>query len=243
MHEQATVQSRRLSRDELYALVWKTPMSRLGPEFGITGTGLAKICDRLDVPYPPLGYWAKKEAGKSVVISKLPARSDGIPEWVDIHPTPPKSAPLPVAQAAAVAATAAVGEIHVPETLDDLHPKVKGWLVQHKQAQKEREQENKRCRRDLLGWTRPLLEDLTERDLYRFRVTSALFKAVEKAGGKIESAPITGKVTFLASGQKVECSRSGPRSWCRSAEQAASERAFDSAVASERLAVVIANHR
>jgi hypothetical protein len=37
--------------------------------------------------------------------------------------------------------------------------------------------------------------------------------------------------------------RSRPGWWCNSAEQAASERALDSAVASERLAVVIANHR
>jgi uncharacterized protein YggE len=38
-------------------------------------------------------------------------------------------------------------------------------------------------------------------------------------------------------------SRSRPGWWCNSAEQAASERALDSAVVSERLAVVIANHR
>jgi hypothetical protein len=37
--------------------------------------------------------------------------------------------------------------------------------------------------------------------------------------------------------------RSRPGWWCNSAEQAASERALDSAVVSERLAVVIANHR
>jgi hypothetical protein len=38
-------------------------------------------------------------------------------------------------------------------------------------------------------------------------------------------------------------SGSRPGWWCNSAEQAASERALDSAVVSERLAVVIANHR
>ena len=84
------MESKRVSRDELYGLVWTTPMSRLASEFGITGNGLAKICDRLDVPYPPRGYWAKKVAGKPVVTFKLPARPDDVPGWVDIQPTPPR---------------------------------------------------------------------------------------------------------------------------------------------------------
>jgi hypothetical protein len=181
MPEQTAVQSCRLSREELYALVWKIPINRLAKEFGITGTGLVKICDRLEVPYPPLGYWARKEAGKPVVTFKLPARSEGIHDWVDIYPTPPKPAPLPAAQVAAATATATVGEITVSETLHDLHPKVRGWIAQHKQDQKERERENKRYKREFVGWTAPSIEDLTERDLYRFRVTSAIFKAVEKS--------------------------------------------------------------
>lgn len=197
---------RRISRDELYALVWETPISRLGTDFGITGNGLAKICDRLEIPYPPRGYWAKKEAGKPVVTFKLPPRRDAVPEWVDIQPTPPKPAPLPQAKASAEAARATVSEISVPDSLDQLHPKVKAWIAEHKREQKEREQENRKRRRDAWSWTRPLLDDLTLRDLYRFRVTSAIFKAVEKTGGKIEDAPITGKVTFLVSGRKVECS-------------------------------------
>lgn len=181
-------------------------MSRLGAEYGITGNGLAKICDRLGIPCPPRGYWAKKEAGKPVVTFKLPPRQDGVPEWVDIQPAPPKPAPLPQATASAVAASAAVTEIAVPSGLDELHPKVKAWLAEHKREQREREQENRKRRRDVWGWSKPLLDDLTERDLYRFRVTSAIFRAVEKVTGKIENALITGKVTFLIGGRKVECS-------------------------------------
>jgi hypothetical protein len=41
-----------LTREELYALVWELPMIRLGERFGISGTGLAKICKRLSIPYP-----------------------------------------------------------------------------------------------------------------------------------------------------------------------------------------------
>lgn len=51
--------ARTLTRAELYERVWRTPMSRLAVEFGITGNGLAKICSRLNVPlnvpYPPRG--------------------------------------------------------------------------------------------------------------------------------------------------------------------------------------------
>jgi hypothetical protein len=206
MDDYRTVSRQRISRDELYALVWKTPMNRLGNQFGISGNGLAKICDRLEIPYPPRGYWAKKEAGKPVITFKLPPKQHDVPEWVDIQPTPPKPAPVAEAKASAEAARAAVVEISVSDGLDDLHPKVKAWVAEHKREQKEREQENRKLRRDGRMWARPLLDDLSARDLYRFRVTSAIFKAVEKAGGKIQDAPITGKVIFLVSGRKVECS-------------------------------------
>ena len=54
-----------VSREDLYAQVWRTPMSRLAQTYCISGNGLAKICRRMNVPYPPRGYWAKKAAEKS----------------------------------------------------------------------------------------------------------------------------------------------------------------------------------
>lgn len=65
--------------------------------------------------------------------------------------------------------------------------------------------ENRNRRRDI-GWASPSIPDLTERDLYRFRATSAIFYAVEKAGGTIEKSPASGKITFLIDGHQVECS-------------------------------------
>ncbi|NEW86874.1 hypothetical protein DU475_06305 [Rhodopseudomonas sp. WA056] len=197
--------ARHVSREELYTLVWQRPMSRLAEEFGISGNGLAKICDRMDVPYPPRGYWAKREAGKPVVVFKLPPRRDGIPQVTDIYPTPPKPAPLPEAERSATVAAAKVEAIAVPDGLDDLHPRVKAWIVEHKRQQKEHEQESKR-RRHETWWTPRMLPDLTERDLYRFRVTSAIFTGVEKAGGKIDKSPMTGRVTFGIANHAVECS-------------------------------------
>jgi hypothetical protein len=43
--------------------VWKTPITRLAKEYGLSDVGLAKICKKHDIPRPPRGYWAKKEGG------------------------------------------------------------------------------------------------------------------------------------------------------------------------------------
>src|ERR1043165_7270457 len=115
---------RRVTRSELYALVWQRPLSRLAEEFGITRNGLAKICERLDVPCPPRGYWAKKEAGKPVVTVELPARKTGIPQATDIFPTPPKPPEQPDVEKAVAAARANVEGIAVPSGIDNLHPRV-----------------------------------------------------------------------------------------------------------------------
>ncbi len=58
MEMPAPLQARRVTREDLYKMFWDKPMIRLAEEFGITGNGLAKICDKLDVPLSsarPLG--------------------------------------------------------------------------------------------------------------------------------------------------------------------------------------------
>jgi len=44
-----------ISREDLYAQVWATPMMQLAARYGISGNGLAKICRRLQVPIPARG--------------------------------------------------------------------------------------------------------------------------------------------------------------------------------------------
>lgn len=46
---------RRLTRRELYDLVWKTPAYTLAKEFGMSGRGLGKLCERHNIPVPPRG--------------------------------------------------------------------------------------------------------------------------------------------------------------------------------------------
>jgi hypothetical protein len=60
------------SRVDLYSAVWSKPMMKLAEEFGISGRGLAKLCERLKVPVPPRGYWRKVSLGQSIKKIPLP---------------------------------------------------------------------------------------------------------------------------------------------------------------------------
>jgi AcrR family transcriptional regulator len=66
-----------LTRQDLYERVWSKPMSVLAREVGVTGNALAKICDRIRVPYPSRGHWAKARSGKAPERPPLPPAIDG----------------------------------------------------------------------------------------------------------------------------------------------------------------------
>ena len=54
-----------LTRQQLYDRVRAAPMTQVAAELGLSGGGLAKICDRLLIPYPPRGHWARAKAGRA----------------------------------------------------------------------------------------------------------------------------------------------------------------------------------
>lgn len=68
-----------LTREMLYDLVWSMPVIAAAERYGLTGTGLAKICKRLVVPVPPRGYWARVQAGHAVGKAPLPPPRRGQP--------------------------------------------------------------------------------------------------------------------------------------------------------------------
>lgn len=61
-----------LSRRDLYRRVWSKPLSIVAKELGVSPNGVAKICNRLLVPYPSRGYWAKLGVGKAPARPRLP---------------------------------------------------------------------------------------------------------------------------------------------------------------------------
>ena len=67
----------KLTRNELYDLVWAEPLSRLAKKYKISDNGLRKICKRMNIPIPAMGHWQKIQYGKRVVVTKLPAKYEG----------------------------------------------------------------------------------------------------------------------------------------------------------------------
>lgn len=76
--------ARVLTREQFYELVWSKPLTHLAKEFAISDVALHKICRKHDIPNPPLGWWAKKAAGKPVKQTPLPKAAAGIADRITI---------------------------------------------------------------------------------------------------------------------------------------------------------------
>lgn len=76
--------ARHFTREAFYELVWSKPMTHLAKELGVSDVALHKVCKKHDIPNPPLGWWAKKAAGKQVKQTPLPKPSKGVSDRITI---------------------------------------------------------------------------------------------------------------------------------------------------------------
>lgn len=75
-----------LSREALYIQVWETPTVKLAKEFGVSDVAIGKMCKKLDVPKPPLGYWRRVETGQKKKIPPLGKPKENVQNGVWIYP-------------------------------------------------------------------------------------------------------------------------------------------------------------
>ena len=155
----------KLSREELYDLVWSEPVTRIGAKFGVSDVAIAKICKKLNVPRPPRGYWAHKQHGHPTEIMKLPKASAGTPQVYELNPPDvPKIAKLALKPP----------KINIPEQLQRSHIAVK-----------EIRSELKGCRVDDFGRI-GLSDGPMHVSMAAYsracRILDALFKALESRG-------------------------------------------------------------
>lgn len=135
----------RLSRKELYDLVWSEPLKTLCSQFGISDVALKKTCARSEIPAPERGYWARKDAGKPTFQVALPIRPPGMDDQVLIAagqnywyqdwkkeellgplPLPPEF-PEPI-EAVRERIAKVIGKVTVPREVRVWHPAIDGLL-------------------------------------------------------------------------------------------------------------------
>ncbi len=107
-----TQDQKRLTRQELYSLVWSMPMTQLAKQFKLSDNGIRKICKKYEVPMPKGGYWQKIQYGKTVKKPALPSYKGE--DAITI--TPSREKPEPSATFTEVVA--------VPEHVTKFHPLV-----------------------------------------------------------------------------------------------------------------------
>ena len=186
--------AKRLSRKELYELVWSEPMKILAPRFGISDVALRKTCARAEIPTPGLGHWAKKTAGKNTSQEALAERPPGMDDEVVIGagqgywhsgwneeellaplPPPPEFEESIERVRERIAKT--VGKLTVPREVRIWHPTVDKLL-------KEDEQRRERQRASSFpsSWDAPRFDTPFERR--RLRVLNTLVLAAGTMNGK-----------------------------------------------------------
>lgn len=174
MHDQPT----ELTREDLYDLVWSEPMSTVAPRLGISDRALGKICQRLKVPRPGVGYWQRKAAGKRDRRPPLRSLPAGANER-DFRWRPKRNPEIlgPVEEQRRFESSAA-NKIEVPQRVGRYHP-----LVQQTRAALEDAGES-----DGGGQgTRRLNVDVSKKSRPRaLRVMNTLIKALE-----IREMPVT----------------------------------------------------
>ena len=115
----------RYGRAKLYEEVWIEAVTNVAKRYGISDVALRKICKKLAVPLPPLGYWARVAARRKPPTPSLPKYSGPAEivrqRYVSDEPVEPDPEHL---VARREFETRPENQIVVSETLDMPHPLV-----------------------------------------------------------------------------------------------------------------------
>ncbi len=124
--------SRVFTRLEFYDLVWSKPMTHLAKEFALSDVALHKICKKHNIPNPPLGWWAKKAAGKPVKQTPLPKVQAGTLDRITIAAS--ELRPEPELIAAARESARLLASSIDPDTILPANPVVDRTIAQLRKA-------------------------------------------------------------------------------------------------------------
>jgi hypothetical protein len=214
-----------VTRQELYNRVWSDFMSKVALAYGISGPALKKICDKHEIPTPPVGYWTRLQWDKPVEQTPLPDASTPALQVVHIKVEPKR--PKEGWAAPQAARRYPVNDpdlfplidferdpknkIVVPDHLHNPHPRIRQAMDALAARRSSHHDEDDRGKP-------PIADELPEVDMRveksmrprAFRLLNALFRALEKRGHRIEVKPRPGGeadgrrvVRFLVLGEDI----------------------------------------
>lgn len=186
-------------REVLYKEVWEQPVTKVAEKYGVSDVMIHKVCKALNVPVPPRGYWAKKQAGQAVEITPLP-ESNGksvILGRINTDSTATQESPLPddglsfLSEEELTNVISVSWNLHINNDGHKLHP----VLLKHKSsfaAWKKQHPRDEFAPRKRDSYYRPpegeppLWDDVSEDILPRvYLILDALFQAIESLGGSV----------------------------------------------------------
>lgn len=186
--------TKRIDREALYDLVWTEPVRTIAVRFGISDVALKKACQRASIPTPDRGYWAKREAGRSVTQIALPLRAPGhsnvvtfghtsywYPNWTREELAgpvpPPPSFPEPI-EDVRTRVEHAIGKVKSTRKVTAWHPAIRKLLEKD-------EERRKKAASSPYGftWDEPVFT--TDVEQRRLRILNALFLAMGRFNGKV----------------------------------------------------------
>lgn len=184
----------RFTRLEFYDLVWSQPLTHLAKRLGISDVALGKTCRSAHIPHPPVGYWAKLEAGKKVIRIDLPPRGLGQSDVIEFGQEPYRrydinddellAQPIPVAptfsenmEVVRERAMQLADKAPIRKTMTNLHPMIAGLL----EADEKRKEA---LAKSPYGWVidKPLFDSPFEKR--RLKILNSLFLALAHCGCK-----------------------------------------------------------
>jgi hypothetical protein len=192
-----------VSREDLYERVWTDPIQKLSKVYGLCDVGLAKTCRRYNIPIPPRGYWAKKQARHRVTKASLPPDASAGSVKIQLpggstrraKPAPESTAPAhPLIAAESDPANAIVG----PENLRVRHPLLQStheyWRIVARPDFRWDTPRPKHIEIDVSKGTRPRA----------LRLVQALFTELEQRGYRL-SAGEHGRLQVTVLDEQCEC--------------------------------------
>ena len=108
-----------VTREDLFAAVWERPLTKVAADYGISDVALKKICRKMEIPTPGLGYWRRLECGYTGAVPKLPPLSDDGVDSVVIRP-PAASSSVEVMEG--IPSEAEISDALARAPAVDLHP-------------------------------------------------------------------------------------------------------------------------